>query len=95
VHARLAGAIRDRRVVTFAYDGLPRTVRPAVLGVLAGHETLHGYQTGGGSRHGGLPQWRNFTVDRIAGLAVLEETFEDDPPGYGHVDFDPVYAALG
>jgi predicted DNA-binding transcriptional regulator YafY len=90
----LVTAIRQRRVVTFTYDALPRTVQPAALGVLAGHETLHAYQVGGGSKRGGIPEWRNFALAKITGLAVLDAVFGPDPPGYGHPSFSTVYAAL-
>jgi predicted DNA-binding transcriptional regulator YafY len=94
VRADLVAAVRHRRVVRFTYRGLPRRVQPAVVGILNGVETLHAFQVGGSSRNGGLPQWRNFHLEDIAGLAVTTETFDNPPPGYGDPDFEQVAAAL-
>jgi hypothetical protein len=95
VRDELTAAIQQRKILTFTYQGLPRRVQPAAYGVdHGGAETLHAYQVAGGSKHGGIPEWRNFHVDGIADLAVLDEVFGPNPPGYGQVPFDPVYAAL-
>lgn len=94
VRADLAAAVRHRRVVTFTYRGLQRRVLPAIVGVLNGVETLHAFQVGGESRNGGVPQWRNFHLADVAGLAVSDETFDGNPPGYGDPAFEQVVAAL-
>lgn len=84
----LARAIRDRKVVTFTYHGHPRVVEPHTLGVMnrTGNLELAGYQTGGGSRRGGIPDWRLYMVSEIQDLAVLEEAFPGPRPGYNPND---------
>lgn len=93
---QLVAAIQGRRTVTFTYEGLPRTVQPAAVGAIAGtgQDTLHAYQVGGGSKRGGVPHWRNFALAKITDLAVLDEVFGPNPPGYGRPSFSTVYAAL-
>lgn len=85
----LSVAIMERRVVTFTYDGLPRIVRPAALGehVRTGNPSLRGYQDGGESKTK-IPEWRLFTVAKIADLTVTPEVFHENPPGYQHDDSD-------
>jgi len=91
----LIAAVRGRRIVTFTYQGFPRRVQPAAVGVdNGGTETLHAYQVDGGSKRGGLPDWRNFHVAAIEGLVVLDEVFGPNPPGYARAPFEPTYAAL-
>lgn len=93
---QLTAAIEQRRIVTFTYEGHARRVQPAAYGI--GHrkrkETLHAYQVGGESRRGGIPHWRNFHVEKITDLAVLDEVFGPNPPGYYPSPLPEVYAAL-
>ena len=80
---RLAAAVRERRVVTFRYDGHERRVEPHACGVgSAGTEILHGYQFDGGSASGAGPGWRTFSVAKISALAVTERRFDTPRPGY-------------
>jgi hypothetical protein len=91
----LIAAVQGRRYATFTYQGFPRRVQPAAVGVdQGGAETLHAYQVDGGSKRGGLPYWRNFHLDTIEGLVVLDEVFGPNPPGYTRAPFQPVHAAL-
>ena len=80
----LIAAIEQRRVVMFTYQGQQRFVQPAAYGAgnRKGKDTLHGYQVDGGSRRGGIPHWRNFHVDQIESLAVLDDVFATNPPGF-------------
>lgn len=92
----LTNAIQQRRIVTFTYEGHPRRVQPAAYGVgnRKGKETLHAYQVDGGSRRGGIPHWRNFHVERIESLTVLDEVFGPNPPGYSPNPFPQTQVAL-
>jgi hypothetical protein len=96
VRDQLTAAIEQRRVVTFTYEGYPRRVQPAAFGIgnRKGKETLHAYQVDGGSRRGGIPSWRNFHVERIESLAVLDEVFGPNPPGFNPRPFPQTLAAL-
>lgn len=93
---QLTAAIEQRRVVTFTYQGQPRRVQPAAYGVgnRKGKETLHAYQVDGGSRRGGIPHWRNFHVDQIESLTVLDDVFGPNPPGFSPNPFPQTQVAL-
>ncbi|HVF06114.1 MAG TPA: WYL domain-containing protein [Frankiaceae bacterium] len=93
---QLTGAIQQRRIVTFTYRGHPRRVQPAAYGIgnRKGKETLHAYQVDGGSERGGLPHWRNFHVDQIESLSVLDEVFGPNPPGFRPNPFPQTQVAL-
>lgn len=82
-----AQAIRERRLLSFTYDGLPRTVVPAVYGHnWRGAKTLRAYQVSGASRSATDQPWRLFTVAKIASCVVVDERFADAPPGYRRPD---------
>lgn len=93
---QLTAAIEQRKIVTFTYEGLSRRVQPAAFGVgnRKGKETLHGYQVGGESKRGGVPHWRNFHVDKITSLTVLDEVFGPNPPGFNPRPFPQTQVAL-
>ena len=80
----ICGAIRDRRVIEFDYDGHHRIVQPAAAGPHAttGNLVLRGYQVGGTSSSGSVPGWRLFELTDISRLVVTDRTFNADPPGY-------------
>ena len=93
---QLISAIQQRKLVTFTYQGQPRRVQPAAYGVgnRKGKETLHAYQVDGGSQRGGIPHWRNFHVDQIQSLSVLDEVFGPNPPGFNPRPFPQTQVAL-
>jgi hypothetical protein len=96
VRDQLTAAIQQRKIVTFTYQGHERRVQPAAYGVgnRKGKETLHAYQVGGSSQRGGIPHWRNFHVEAIQGLQVLDEVFGPNPPGYSERPFPQTQVAL-
>lgn len=93
---QLTTAIQQRKIVTFTYQGHERRVQPAAYGVgnRKGKETLHAYQVGGGSKRGAIPHWRNFHVEAITALTVLDEVFGPNPPGYNPTPFPQTQVAL-
>ena len=93
---QLTTAIQQRRLVTFTYQGHVRRVQPAAYGVgnRKGKDTLHGYQVGGDSQRGGIPHWRNFHVEAIESLQVLDEVFGPNPPGFQPRPFPQTHIAL-
>lgn len=93
---QLTAAIQQRRIVTFTYQGRPRRVQPAAYGVgnRKGKDTLHAYQVDGDSSRGGIPHWRNFHVERIESLTVLDEVFGPNPPGFNPHPFPQTLVAL-
>jgi predicted DNA-binding transcriptional regulator YafY len=70
----LAQAIRDRRVVEFAYHGEPRQVEPYALGRVGGALTLKGWQ----SRKG----WRTFHVEEMESLEATDRHFDEPREGF-------------
>ena len=77
-------AIRDRRLLSFTYDGHFRVVIPVAHGthISTGNEVLRAYQIRGTSSSRIPPLWDLFRVEKIVNLEVLDETFVDDPLGY-------------
>ena len=83
----ISQAIRDRRVLTFDYDGYQRTVEPHCHGITtAGNEALRCYQTAGGSSSGKVPGWHMMKVEKIIGLTVSLSVFGGPRPGYSRGD---------
>ena len=79
----LCSAIRNRRLVTFYYDGGRRIVEPYCYGTSeAGHDLLRAYQTGGFSRSGAPDGWKMFRVAELSGLAMTDEMFATSRSGY-------------
>ena len=93
---QLTTAIQQRKFVTFTYQGHERRVQPAAFGIgnRKGKETLHAYQVDGGSRRGGIPHWRNFHVEQMQSLTVLDEVFGPNPPGFNPRPFPQTHVAL-
>ena len=83
----LVSAIKEKRIVTFNYDGLDRVVECATLGyTTAGMPAVRGYQTAGDTHSGTVPCWRLFRIDKIQGLVLTEEHFYSEPPFYKKSD---------
>lgn len=68
-------AIAARKLVEFTYHGRRRVVEPHDLGVHRGVTQLLAYQVRGGSKSGGIPEWRRFDVDEIGNLTLKEQSF--------------------
>lgn len=86
-HQFLVDAITNQQVLTFTYDGLPRTVEPHAYGVsTAGNDVLRCYQTAGQSNEGPVPGWRLMTVAKIVAMQPSGETFPIARPGYRRGD---------
>jgi hypothetical protein len=79
-------AISHRHVLTFDYEGQPRTVNPHALYREDRHQNfvLHAWQTDGESNTRNPPCWGNFHVEKIVELTVLDEQFVRTQP-----DFNP------
>ncbi|MFH1711904.1 MAG: WYL domain-containing protein [Patescibacteria group bacterium] len=74
----LKTAIQERRFVNFHYEDKPiRKAAPhAIYYSTADHLNLDVFQYGGYSKTGSLPDWRNFTLDKIRNVELLDENFE-------------------
>lgn len=82
----LANAIRSMSLVSFFYDGLPRTVEPHCLGRNERGLRLRGFQTAGESASGKIPGWHLFSVEKMVDLEVLPSTFTQARPQYRRGD---------
>ena len=83
MHPLLCNAIRNRRVITFYYDGGRRVVEPYCHGASeAGHDLLRGFQISGYSKSGASHGWKMFRADELSGLAMTDEVFTNTRPEY-------------
>jgi hypothetical protein len=61
--ALLRAAIQDRLQITFVCDGRPREACPHILGAKGdGRWAVLVWQFSGGSKRGGIPEWRCFEL---------------------------------
>src|SRR4051794_8453150 len=93
--ASLARALRERRIVRFEYSGHLRVVEPHALGYRAGDLQVLGLQVGGGSdRPVPTPQWKAFSLAKIAAIELLDAgTPFHASTDYG-TQFDSIVARL-
>lgn len=84
----ICAAINGRHLISFVYDGHNRIVIPAAYGrhLTTANDMLRGYQTGGTGSSRPVPFWDLFLVEKIVSYAILDETFETDPPQYARND---------
>lgn len=97
MNRELLQAIRQKRIIEFDYHGHHRVVEPHVYGHYHGQEQLLGYQVGGTSSHGNIPEWRRFDVIEVHGLLVSSRTFPGrrQVPTGRHSEWDgPPYAIV-
>lgn len=73
-------AMASKKLVEFRYSGHPRVVELHVFGVNGGITQVLGYQVGGSSGSGGIPEWRRFDMQKMTGLKILEESFPGRRP---------------
>jgi hypothetical protein len=84
----ICDSIRERKIIEFHYEGGIRVVEPHCCGLHrdTGKEVLIGYQTGGHTRSGGVPDWRVYEVSNISGLKVTDISFLGPRSGYDPED---------
>jgi hypothetical protein len=68
-------AIANKRLIQFQYNNLLRIAEPHVYGVTNGVKQILGYQMGGQSSNGNLPDWRRFDLTQIFQLTIISEPF--------------------
>ncbi len=97
-HEMLVLAVREKRVVSFVYNGHARLVEPHAYGVSAtGEVVLHAFQIEGESASKPPPGWRTFNVMLIGDLTVTDRKFNEPRPDYaqGEPPLAAIWAALG
>jgi hypothetical protein len=89
-------AIQERRLIEFHMDGLPRVAEPHDYGIHAGVERLLVYQVAGESRSGALPNWREFHVEKLERMRLLDERFRGPRliPSGRHKKWDTLLASV-
>ncbi len=76
MNSHLVGAIREKRLIEFAYKGgRLRVVEPHDYGIRGGVARLLGFQISGQSESGASHGWKQFDVDQISHLRVLDHRF--------------------
>lgn len=73
-------AIAEKKLIEFLYSGHPRLLEPHVLGVNSGVTEVLGYQVGGSSSSGGIPEWRRFDLLKMSGLKLTATLFPGRRP---------------
>jgi len=93
----IARAIKEKRLITFRYQGNLRTVEPHTYGFHTnGHEALCAYQVQGASQSGAHSGWKTFRIAGISSIVVSSDRFLSARPGYKHDDgaFKTILAQL-
>lgn len=97
MHELLIRAIRERRLLMFAYRDTLRVVEAHRYGEAGnGSRLLNAWLRPGYSRTTPEGGWRNFALDDIEKLQLLDETFAGPRDGYAARDprFTTVFAEL-
>jgi hypothetical protein len=80
-------AIGKRALLEFVYDNRRRVVAPYCCGVSArGADVLRAIQVRGESVSGGLGFGKLWSLEKIEGVRLLDETFTPDDPDYNPND---------
>ena len=86
---QICQAIANKDIIEFCYRGMwIRLFEPHTCGIHkdTGNKVLSGYQLGGYSESGNLPDWRLFIMDHIADLRITDGKFLGPRPGYNPND---------
>lgn len=76
MNSLICKAIQEMKMLEFHYDDLYRKVEPHTYGVSSsGNDMLVAFQTEGNSKEGEVPGWKQFIVDKIDRVNILNETF--------------------
>lgn len=69
------------------YKSHERIIEPHLLGKkTSGKDALSAWQVGGYSESDRQPPWRNYSIEEIENIIVLDQTFEGPRPGYNPND---------
>lgn len=80
-------AIENKKLLSFIYKNEQRIVEPHLLGrKTSGRDALSAYLVGGYTESDRQPYWRNFTVEKMESITVLDESFTSARPGYNPND---------
>ena len=85
--AVICAAIRERRLLTFEYEGQRRIVEPYCHGFgVRGTELLRAIQVAGTSRSRGFGFGKLWRLDRMSRVELHDDSFSPDDPDYNPND---------
>ena len=90
-------AIAKRKLLQFSYDDLTRIVEPHLFGrKTSGNDVLLAWLVEGYTESDRAPFWRNYAVENMDFLIMLDETFEGTREGYNPDDktMEEIYCRL-
>ena len=89
-------AIRETRLLQFYYDGETRVVEPHQLAYnQKGDLALSAYWVRGYSESGDVSnRWREYLVDEVSVIVVLDEHFSGPRPGYSRAPNKKYHSAV-
>jgi predicted DNA-binding transcriptional regulator YafY len=83
MNSLISKAIQEMKLLEFYYDGFYRKVEPHTYGISkSGNEMLIAFQIRGGSKEGSFHNWKQFKVDKMERINILDQTFEKPRPDY-------------
>ncbi len=97
MHPTIIEAIKQRRILSVSYDGLPRKVEPHTYGInSAGHEALSCYQVEGGSASGHSEGWKMLLISKLDRASLTNDTFapRTSPSPWADKPMRQVYAQV-
>jgi hypothetical protein len=94
-HDQIIYAIKNRRALSFVYDGCKRVVEPHAYGEAQSGDVLRAFQIAGQSNSGKLG-WHLFLIEKMQNFSVDEAVFAGPRPGYKRGDpaMSRIYAEL-
>ena len=90
-------AIDKKRLLQFSYDDLTRIVEPHLFGrKTSGNDVLSAYLVGGYTESDNEPYWRNYVVEEMEFIIMLDETFSGARDGFNLEDktMTEIYCSL-
>jgi hypothetical protein len=97
MNAIICEAIEKRRLLQFSYDDLTRIVEPHLFGrKTSGNDVLSGWLVEGYTESDSEPYWRNYVVDNMDFIIMLDETFSGPREGFNPDDktMEEIYCRL-
>ena len=97
MNSALVIAISGKRLIEFVYKGgRPRIVEPHDYGIRKGVEGILAYQVGGDSRSGTPHGWKNFEVENMRQLRVLDRQFPGSrsDSSQQHLEWDELFVRV-
>ncbi len=97
MNSALVIAISGKRLIEFTYKGgRSRIVEPHDYGIRKGVEGLLAYQISGESRSGTPHGWKNFEVEAMRQLRVLDQQFTGSraDSSQRHLEWDQLFVRV-